>query len=107
MIHRHRGSTGGDHALDSDAMQGDQIEITLDYHHASGSPNRLECVGKAVEGLTFAKKRALGGIEVFRLLIRAQRATAEGHHPPADVSNRKYHASPQPVVVPAGVSGRE
>jgi hypothetical protein len=81
------------------ARERDPVEIALDEHlrgRRGGSPRAPR---QAVERLALVEDRALGRVQVLRLLALGERATAEADDAAARVANREREATAQPVVV--------
>ena len=80
-------------------VQGEHVRVALHHDHAA-----LPCVAcgraqvEAEQRAALAVDRALGGVDVLRLLVVAHRARAEAEHPPAGVAQREHDPRPEAVV---------
>jgi len=107
VLRGQRGAAGRERSLDTGAAQRDLVEVALDDHRALAAPDRLQRARQAVEHLALVEDRRLRRVQVLRLLVLGDRATAEAEDASARIADRKGHAPAQPVVVTARVARRQ
>ena len=98
MLGGERGTAGREGLAHPGAREGDPVEVALADDRAARSPDRLERVGEAVEGLALLEDRGLRRVQVFGFLIRLDGASAEADDAAAHVLDREGDPAAQPVV---------
>ena len=91
-----------DHVVDAVHGQQQQVEVTLHHQGAALFPDGLTVGKQAEQQPAFVKDHALRRVQVLGPAV-AEKAAAEGHHPPGQVRDREHDPVAEPVVVAAAL----
>ena len=93
-----RRAHGCGHVPDAELVAADHVHVAFDDDQLVLVARRVARSVEAVHGAALVEERCLGCVQVFRLLLRLQRARAEPDQPPAHVTDGEHQPIPEAVV---------
>ena len=98
LVGGERGAERRHRRLEAGSHHGDHVDIALDRDHRRALVRGGARGGDVVERPALVEERRLRRVQVFRLRVLLERASAEGDDAAAQIGDRKHHAIAEAVV---------
>src|ERR1035438_9445343 len=98
LLRRQRGPARGHHVAKARRRHADRVHVAFHQDHAIFFTHRLLGAVEVVEDLSFDVQVRLRRVDVLRLFVRRQRASAEGDDLARFIVNRKHQPIAKGVV---------